>query len=123
MTEPDAINARLDAVALLVEDARRRAGLREALAKPRPIFRARWRGSRSAAADRAISRAVRDALGSAENYRRCARGRGEAAAGTGLPRCKALAAPGGNLAGELAAALADDLPLLKRDGGFVRAGL
>ena len=34
----------------------------------------------------------------------------------------ALARPDPAIAAELAAALADELPLFKRDGGFVRAG-
>ena len=34
----------------------------------------------------------------------------------------ALAAPDGAIIATLGAALADDLPYMKRDGGFVRAG-
>ena len=120
LIEPDAINGRLDAVALLVEDARRRAELREALAKTPDLSRSLARLSLGRGGPRDLA-AVRDALGSAENI---ADVLGDAAK---LPpelasALKALAAPGGKLAGELAAALADDLPLIKRDGGFVRPG-
>jgi DNA mismatch repair protein MutS len=120
LIEPEAINARLDALALLVEDARRRAALREALAKTPDLSRSLARLSLGRGGPRDLA-AVRDALGSADEI---ADGLGDAAK---LPpelasALKALAPPGGKLAGELAAALADDLPLSKRDGGFVRPG-
>ena len=54
LTDPKAIQARLDAVASFVEDVAARADTRSRL-RQRPISPARWRDWRSAAAARAIS--------------------------------------------------------------------
>ncbi len=54
LTDPAAVNARLDAVAYLADEPRLRQSLREEL-KQLPILPARWRGWRLGAAVRAIS--------------------------------------------------------------------
>lgn len=120
LTDPDAIRARHDSVAVLNEDI---------------VLRERLRGLLRAAPDmaRALSRLILGRGGP----------RDLAALRDGLSAARAI---GAHLAGEralppeledarqsltrldpdwdgaLAAALADDLPLLKRDGGFVREG-
>ena len=86
----------------------------------RRILRARWRGWCWSAAARAILR--RSATGLSQ--RRNSRGR---LAALETPdeiaeAASALAAPDDAIIAALSAALADDLPYLKRDGGFVRGG-
>jgi DNA mismatch repair protein MutS len=119
-TEPAAIAARLDAVALLVEDARRRAALRDALARVPDLSRALARIALGRGGPRDLA-AVRDALVCADTLVEIL---GKPA---GLPpelggAVRALAAPDARLRNALVAVLAPDLPLLKREGGFVRAG-
>ena len=87
----------------------------------RRIWRARWRGSCCSAAARAISRR------SATGLRRRASSRAGFEPIDGIPAELAAAAQAlvdvpVAIAGALSAALADDLPHMKRDGGFVRAG-
>jgi DNA mismatch repair protein MutS len=120
LTEPAAIADRLDAVALFVEDARRRAELREALAHAPDLSRALARLALGRGGPRDLA-AVRDALAAAETIVEIL---GKPA---GLPvelatALRALAAPDARLRNALVAMLAAELPLLKRDGGFVRAG-
>jgi DNA mismatch repair protein MutS len=120
LTDPAAIARRLDAVDALLTGAAWRSELRERLAAAPDLARALARlvlgrgGPRdlaaictglNAAADIAARLGGRDAL-PAEL--------GDAAA--------ALRRPDLGVARELAAALADDLPAFRRDGGFVRAG-
>ncbi|MGP8118898.1 MAG: DNA mismatch repair protein MutS, partial [Xanthobacteraceae bacterium] len=119
LTEPDAIARRLDAVAAFVTDAAARTELRATLRAAPDLTRALARlavgrgGPRDlaalrdgiAAADRAITVIGRMMLPPAEIV----------AAAAALDR------PARDLAHELTRALADDLPLMKRDGGFVRA--
>ena len=72
LIEPDAINGRLDAVALLVEDARRRAELREALGQDARSFAlagAPLARPRRAARSRRRARRARVR----REYRRCSR--------------------------------------------------
>ena len=122
LTDPAAIGAA----------ARRRRDFRRRRASPasrpasfstsRPTWRARCRGSWSAAAGRATSPPSATALAAAAALaarldklpRKCRR-----SSPARSPRC---AAPDPALARELTAALADELPLFKRDGGFVRDG-
>ena len=120
LRDADAINARLDAVGRLVEDTLLRARLRQELKAAPDLARALSRlalergGPRDLAA---IGRAVAAALDLA----------GQLAAQPDLPPVLArltgiLGEAPGPLASELALALDDDLPLLSRDGGFVRPG-
>jgi DNA mismatch repair protein MutS len=123
LRDPAAVNARLDAVAYLVENETLRDDLRAALKSAPDIARAQSRlafgrgGPRDLAALRDALRLTRDAAGLLARP----------AAPMGLPRelqnvLSRLQAAPQKLAEDLAAALVDDPPHLKRDGGFVRAG-
>jgi DNA mismatch repair protein MutS len=120
LTDDDAIARRLDAVALFVAD---------------PVARSDMRGSLKAAPDlaRALARlvigrggprdlaAIRDGLAAASALAK------RLAAFSDLPHdivaaADALRRPSATLLGALTAALADELPAFKRDGGFIREG-
>ncbi|MVS99115.1 DNA mismatch repair protein MutS [Devosia sp. L53-10-65] len=116
----DAINERLDAVSRLVEDTLLRGRLRQDLKSAPDLARALSRlalergGPRDLAA---IGKAVDAALELAQHLR----------AQPDLPSIldsltQTLGAAPQALASELAAALDDELPLLSRDGGFIRPG-
>ena len=108
-----AINDRLDAVARLVDDTLLRARLRQDL-KSAPDLALERGGPRDLAA---IGRAVSAALDLAGHLGR------QADLPPVLQRLAAtLGAAPQMLAQDLLAALDDDLPLLGRDGGFVRPG-
>ena len=116
----DAINERLDAVSRLVEDTLLRGRLRQDLKSAPDLARALSRlalergGPRDLAA---IGKAVGAALELAQHLR------AQPELPTILERLtQTLGAAPGALARELAAALDDELPLLSRDGGFVRPG-
>ena len=90
-------------------------------ARPRPTCRARWRGCRSDAAARATWQAC--ATASLPPIRRW---RGSAQLEAPPPETvavmEALRRPSRDLAREFERALAEQLPLIKRDGGFIREG-
>ncbi len=123
LTDPAAVNARLDAVAYLADEPRLRQGLREELKQAPDLARALARlalgrgGPRDLGAVGAAIRAAH-ALGAS-----LARGAGA----LGLPqelagiRDRLEAAPGA-VEASLAAALAETLPLNARDGGFIKDG-
>ncbi|ODT75583.1 MAG: DNA mismatch repair protein MutS [Pelagibacterium sp. SCN 64-44] len=119
LRQADAINERLDAVTLLVEDSLLRARLRQDLKAAPDLARALSRLSLERGGPRdlaAIGKAVAASLELAAHLQ----GRAE------LPPVLArlagtLAEAPRALASELALALDDELPLLVRDGGFVRA--
>src|SRR5215813_6182012 len=118
LTDPPAIDARLDAVDAFVADPALRGDVRTGLAAAPDLARALARlvvgrgGPRDLAAirdglDAAAALAVRlDGLAPAEVAQAAA----------------ALRAPDSALTQQLAAALADELPAFRRDGGFVRSG-
>ena len=119
LTAPEAIARRHDAVAHFVADAATRSELR-----------ARLRGAPDLA--RALSRLVvdrggpRDLAAIRDGITTAAHIAAELAAGD-VPAeiaqaVAALRKPDASIANELAAALDDELPHLKRDGGFVRKG-
>jgi len=118
LTDPDAIARRLDAVGLLVSEVDLRADLRARLAAAPDLARALARlvvgrgGPRDLAAIRDGLRAAAELSGRLAAAPRVAE-LAEAAA--------ALQRPDPAIAAELAAALADELPLARRDGGFVGA--
>ena len=92
------------------------------LLRARPTCRARCRGSRLAARRPARSRLpARRAGGRARRRARCS-ARPTLPGGDRGARRAACGAADADLERGSRAALADDLPLLKRDGGFVRAG-
>jgi DNA mismatch repair protein MutS len=120
LTEPAAIARRHDAVEFFVGDAAVRAEMRERLEAAPDLARALARLVVGRGGPRDLA-AIRDGIAAA------------AGLAAGLERSSALAAelaeaaqalrrPDPAIAAELAAALADELPHLKRDGGFVRAG-
>ncbi len=120
LTEPDAINARLDAVAFLIAAARLTEALRAVLKSAPDMPRALSRLALNRGGPRDLG-ALRAGLDAARQV-------GELMAGEEAlpPRLEAAAAALAALPAPLAAhldrALADDLPLMKRDGGFLRPG-
>src|SRR5690606_9721684 len=120
LSDAAAINHRLDAVGRLVEDTLLRAKLRTELKSVPDLARALSRlalergGPRDLAA---IGKAVSAALALADGLR------GQSDLPAILTRLtNTLATAPRALAAELALALDDELPLLSRDGGFVRPG-
>jgi DNA mismatch repair protein MutS len=120
LTDLGRIHRRQDSVARLVEDAALRRTCRDALAGAPDLPRALSRIGLGRAGPRDLA-AIRDGLDSASRL-------GEALAGApNLPAAlseigRSLRAITPSLAETLRAALADELPLSKRDGGFVRQG-
>ena len=120
LTDPKTINARLDAVGFLVERERMREALRRALASAPDFLRALSRLSLDRGGPRDLA-AVRDGLAAAAALARILR------AADDLPPelldDRALLGDGCvALESDLRSTLGDELPLLRRDGGFVRAG-
>ena len=120
LTDPVAINLRLDAVAGLVDNAALRAGLRAAL-KPVPdIARALSRLAMQRGGPRDLA-SLRDGLAAA----RAVAGLLQGEAGLGAQLLQAIGALHNGeteLETALADALAQNLPLKTRDGEFIRAG-
>ncbi len=120
LTSPEAIDARLDAVALLRNAPRLRSGLRAKLREVPDGARALSRLKLGRGSPRDLG-AVRDMLG-------CAAALGNLLADAGAMPGElgsvgdALATADMPLGATLAAALEDKLPLTARDGGFIRAG-
>jgi len=120
LTDPAAIARRHDAVEFLVTDAAARADMRERLAAAPDLARALARLVVARGGPRDLA-AIRDgiiaAAGLADELEKRANIAAELA-----QAARALRKLDPALARELSAALADELPHLKRDGGFVRAG-
>jgi len=119
LTDPAAIGARLDSVSFLRAEPRFREGLGELLKGAPDMQRALSR--------LALNRGGPRDLGALAAGLAAARSIAELAGPEALPAeleaaCRAVAALPWAFAEHLAAALADDLPLLKRDGGLVRPG-
>lgn len=117
------IQSRLDAVGYLVEEAGLREDVRAAIRRAPDIARALTRLAFGRGGPRDLG-AIRDALIAAEEAAVLLLAR---SGGMGLAQELAeiatrLGAAAGPLSAELSAALADDLPVHKRDGGFVRPG-
>ncbi|HET9902636.1 MAG TPA: DNA mismatch repair protein MutS [Xanthobacteraceae bacterium] len=120
LTDPLEIDRRLDAVAALVDNQAGRTALRGALAACPDLARALARLVLGRGGPRDLA-AIRDGLEAAASIA------ASLAEWPALPEDlaaarAALAAPDRALAAELTAALADSLPLSKRDGGFIRPG-
>ena len=114
------INARLDAVAFLIDRQMLRAQLRDVLKAAPDIARALSRLSLGRGGPRDLG-ALHDGLGAARDLaRRLGEADGAPAEITAI--LTRLAAEDGGLYDQLAAALAEELPHLKRDGGFIRSG-
>ncbi|HWE77874.1 MAG TPA: DNA mismatch repair protein MutS [Pseudolabrys sp.] len=120
LTGRAAIDRRLDAVAAFVSDAAARADTRSQLQAAPDLARALTRLALARGGPRDLA-AIRDGIAAAARLAQSLAALNE----TPVDIAEALAAcraPDTKLAIELAAALGDDLPLMKRDGAFVRDG-
>ena len=120
LTHPDRIRDRQDSVAALVENNDLRDRLRRILKRSPDLARALSRLSLGRGGPRDLA-CVRDGLFAARELGL------ELAIAPDLPRelreaAQCLQGLRTDVADRLASALADELPLLKRDGGFMRAG-
>jgi len=123
LTDPAAINARLDAVAFLRDRQMLRAKLRDCLKGAPDIARAMSRLSLERGGPRDLG-GIRDGLNCAAEIARLL---DEPLAADSAPPeiadiSKRILAEDGSFRETLNAALADELPHLKRDGGFIRTG-
>jgi DNA mismatch repair protein MutS len=119
LTDPDAIARRLDAVAWLIAEGDRRDALRADLARAPDVARALSRLALDRGGPRDLG-AVAAGLAAAAEI--AATIDAEAAPAEITTARAALVALPETLSAALADVLADSLPHLKRDGGFVRAG-
>jgi DNA mismatch repair protein MutS len=120
LTRPELIHDRQDSVALLVENGDLRDRLRRILKRSPDLARALSRLSLGRGGPRDLA-CVRDGLFAARDLGL------ELAITPDLPKelkgaAEQLQSLRTDMADRLAAALAEDLPLLKRDGGFIRQG-
>ncbi len=120
LTETEAITARLDAVALFAADAVARSDVRTSLKAAPDLARALTRLVIGRGGPRDLA-AIRDGLAAASALAK------RLSSIADLPRdivavAAALKRPAAHLTDELTAALADELPAFKRDGGFIREG-
>jgi DNA mismatch repair protein MutS len=123
LTDPAAIEARLDAVTYLLDNRRLLDDLRASLRAAPDLARALPRLGFGRGGPRDLA-AVRDAIGVARRARSLIE---QSAQPLGLPVeikavCERLAEVPADLAQSLEKALIDEPPLLRRDGGFVRPG-
>jgi DNA mismatch repair protein MutS len=118
LTDPDAIRRRLDAVGLFVSEVDLRADVRTRLAAAPDLARALARLVVGRGGPRDLA-AIRDGLRAAAELS------GRLAAAPQVAEIAdamaALARPDPAIAAELSAALGEDLPLFRRDGGFIGA--
>ncbi|MGD0832984.1 MAG: DNA mismatch repair protein MutS [Candidatus Dormibacteria bacterium] len=116
LTEPEAIDRRLDSVAALVADRRRREELRHRLAAVRDLERLVGRAAQGLATPRDLG-AVRDACAALPGVAQSL----EAVPGE-LAGAAGRALPPAEVGARLEALLVDDPPPVARDGGFIRPG-
>ncbi len=120
LTDPAAIDARLDMVRFFVDDDPLRDAVRQALRGCPDAGRALSRLTVGRGGPRDVA-AIRDAIRCGETIAdEIASAR--AAAATGIARATDELGPHGDLRQRLARALGDDLPIHARDGGFIAAG-
>jgi DNA mismatch repair protein MutS len=120
LTDPNEIAHRLDTVGAFVSDSAARSGLRALLEAVPDLARALARIAVGRGGPRDLA-AIRDGILAAAEFA------ARLAAMADIPRelvqaIDSLRRPDAAIAAELANALADELPALRRDGGFVRAG-
>jgi DNA mismatch repair protein MutS len=121
LTDPEAVNARLDAVSYLADEPRLRQTLREQLKQAPDLARALARLALGRGGPRdlgAVGAAIRAAHALAASLARGALGLPQELVGI---RDRLAAAPS-KIDESLAAALAETLPLNARDGGFIKDG-
>lgn len=121
LTEVGAIDQRLDMVEFFVERHSLRGTLRDALKQVPDVERALSRITLGRGGPRDLA-AVRDALGSVPSLRGCLWTDGLEALPQGLRDAAQDMGEHSALVDRLARALAADLPLLTRDGGFIAPG-
>jgi DNA mismatch repair protein MutS len=120
LTDPAAIARRHDAVEALGADAATRGDLRERLAAAPDLARSLSRLAVGRGGPRDLA-AIRDGLAAAADISARLGALAQPPAEI-VEAATALRAPDPTVATELGAALAEELPAFKRDGGFVRAG-
>jgi DNA mismatch repair protein MutS len=120
LTAPDAIALRHDAVALFVADTALRGEVRARLEAAPDLARSLSRLVVGRGGPRDLA-AIRDGIAAAAALAGALETRGTVPAEI-AQAAVALRRPDPMIATELAAGLADELPHLKRDGGFVRTG-
>ncbi len=120
LTDPAAIARRHDSAAALVADTGARAGIRARLAAAPDMARALARLVLGRGGPRDLA-AIREGLFAALELSHWIDAMAQSPAEL-REAASALREPDQTAPGEIAAALADDLPAFKRDGGFVRAG-
>lgn len=120
LTDPGAIAERLDAVEFFHDDARLTDDLRAALAQVPDVARALSRISLGRGGPRDLA-AVRDGLIQASALRDLLQG-ARGLAPKAVVEAMTDLGEHGPLTDRLGRALADDLPMLARDGGFIRPG-
>ena len=120
LTGPAAIDRRLDAVSAFVADVAARADTRSQLQAAPDLARALTRLALSRGGPRDLA-AIRDGIAAAAHLAQSL-SRLDSVPSEIAEALNACRAPDAKLAAELAAALGDELPLMKRDGGFVREG-
>ncbi|MCX5494893.1 DNA mismatch repair protein MutS [Kaistia dalseonensis] len=120
-TDPALIDRRLDAVAFMVAEGGLRTKVREVLSAAPDLARALSRLSLNRGGPRDLA-AIRFGLDAASRLVAMLSAADAELADDLADAVAALADAPRDLARELAGALADELPLLKRDGNFVRVG-
>jgi DNA mismatch repair protein MutS len=121
LTEPRAIDARLDMVAFLIEAEPLRAELRQRLKRCPDMERALSRLTLGRGGPRDLA-GLRDALGEAGVLRGLLAAGGLTAPPEGIGTCARDLGVHDTLVERLTRALGPDLPLMARDGGFVAPG-
>ena len=121
LARPAAIAGRLDAVQFLLDDANARARLRDHLRRVPDIERALTRLSLGRGGPRDLA-ALRDALAATAAIRAVLAAPGLLALPPLLAEAERRLGEHGALVDRLTRALATELPLLARDGGFIAAG-
>ncbi len=120
LTDPPAIAQRHDAVAFFVADAGLRGAARARLKAAPDLARALARLVVARGGPRDLA-AIRDGIAASASLAKEIEARGDLPVEI-VQAAAALQRPDPAIAAALAAALADELPAFKRDGGFVRAG-
>ncbi len=121
VTDPALIDRRLDAVAWMLAEVARRMGLRDDLAAAPDLARALSRLTLNRGGPRDLA-AIRDGLAAAAAIAGHIARSGDKPPAEVADAATVLAGAPADLIAALTAALAGDLPHLKRDGGFVRPG-
>jgi len=121
LTDAAVIDRRLDMVQFFADAVRLRADVREMLKGSPDLERALSRLTVGRGGPRDLA-AIRDGLELSGRLLETLDGGGLGGVPPGITACAAGLGDHGALVGRLRAALADDLPLLARDGGFIAAG-